>query len=122
MQAKAAIANELQNNLKREDDKPMLHWRFLAKHVMEFTDEQMAENEQFWKNDSGNAPTAGEGGTEGGGGDAGAGGGDVDGGDAGGGDTGGGDAGGGDTGGGEDAGTELPTEDTGSAQPEAPAE
>ena len=112
MQAKAAIANELQNNLKREDDKPMLHWRFLAKHVMEFTDEQMAENEQFWKNDSGNAPTAGEGGTDGGGG-----------GDAGGGDTGVDEEGGGlsteDTG---DAGTETPTEDTGSAQPETPAE
>ena len=28
MQAKATIANDLQNNLKREDDKPMLHWRF----------------------------------------------------------------------------------------------
>lgn len=49
MQAKASIANDLQSNLKREDDKPMLHWKFIAKHIMEFTEEQMAENEKFWK-------------------------------------------------------------------------
>ena len=57
MQAKASIAADLVNNLKREDDKPMLHWRMIAKHIMEYSDEFMAENEQFWKNESGAAST-----------------------------------------------------------------
>lgn len=59
MQAKAAIAADLQNNLKREDDKPMLHWRMIAKHIMEYDDEFMAENEAFWKADTGTASTPG---------------------------------------------------------------
>ena len=53
MQAKAAIAADLTNNLKREDDKPVLHWKFLMKHIMEFTDEQMAENDKYWKEETG---------------------------------------------------------------------
>jgi len=68
LQAKAAIANDLQNNLKREDDKPMLHWRMIAKHIMEYDDAFMAENEAFWKNETGAASAGGPGGTDGGGG------------------------------------------------------
>ena len=52
MQAKASIAADLQNNLKQSDgEKPLLHPKFIIKHVMEFTDEQMAENDLYWKED-----------------------------------------------------------------------
>jgi hypothetical protein len=52
MEMKSAIAASLQNNLKREDDRPVLHWKFIMKNIMKFTDEQMQENEEYWKNDS----------------------------------------------------------------------
>jgi hypothetical protein len=101
IQAKAAIASELTNNLKREDDKPLLHWMFIAKNIMEFTDEELAENERYWKTGGSSAGEGDAGGlSEGGGAD------DL-----------GGDDLGGDLGGAQDTGGE----DLGGAQ-EAPAQ
>lgn len=60
LQAKASIANDLSNNLKQDDDKPLLHWKFIAKHIMEFTDEQLAENAEFWASSSNNVTPADE--------------------------------------------------------------
>lgn len=51
-QAKATIANDLMNNFKRNDDTPVLHWKLVAKHVMELSDELMQENDKYWKLDT----------------------------------------------------------------------
>jgi hypothetical protein len=67
MQAKAAIASELTNNLKQSEEKPLLHWKMIAKHIMEFDDEFMAENAKYWaESDSAAGANAGEGVPEGG--------------------------------------------------------
>ncbi len=71
MQAKASIANDLMNNFKRNtDDKPVFHWKYIAKHVMELTDELLEENEKFFRMDAENGVqnngTGGEGGSSGG--------------------------------------------------------
>lgn len=57
LQARASIASDLYNNLKREDDKPLLHWKMIAKHIMEFDDEFMAENDSYWLAETGAAST-----------------------------------------------------------------
>lgn len=87
MQAKASIAADLQNNLKQSDgEKPLLHPKFIIKHVMEFTDEQMAENDLYWKEDPNATGGPGGGGAQpdlgGGGGGAAPGGDDIMGGGA----------------------------------------
>lgn len=61
LQAKATIASDLQNNLKREEDKPMIHWKMIAKYIMEFDDEFMEENERYFKED-GDGGSGGDGG------------------------------------------------------------
>lgn len=65
MQAKAAIANDLQNNFKRADGQPFLHPMLIAKRVMELSDELLAENDTYWKEDTtaGAGSEGGEGGT-----------------------------------------------------------
>jgi len=65
LQAKATIANDLLN-FKRDETRSVLHWRYIAKHIMEFTDEEMAENDKYWKEDSesGGASTEMSGGLE----------------------------------------------------------
>lgn len=55
IQAKASIANDLMNNFKRENDKSVLHWRYIAKHIMELSDEQLQENDNLWKAEELNA-------------------------------------------------------------------
>jgi len=79
MQAKSAIVTELQNGFKREDDKPYFHHDYLAKYVYELTDEQIALNNEYWKNSS--SSVGGEAGDMSGGGDDMSGGGDMGGGD-----------------------------------------
>lgn len=66
LQAQSEIASTLQNNLKREDDKPLLHWKTISKYIMEFDPEMMKENEKNWKESEGKV-TPGDG--DGGGGD-----------------------------------------------------
>lgn len=51
-QAKASIANDLMNNFKKNDDTPVFHWKLVAKHVMELSDELMQENDKFWQLDN----------------------------------------------------------------------
>ncbi len=51
-QAKASIANDLMQNWKKNDDTPVLHWKTVAKHVMEMSDELMQENDKNWKLDA----------------------------------------------------------------------
>lgn len=67
LQAKAAIAADLTNNLKRDDDKPLLHWKFIAKHIMKFTDEEMLENDNYYKESDSTAGEQTDGGAQGGG-------------------------------------------------------
>lgn len=57
LQAKASIANDLMNNFKKSDDTPVFHWKYVAKHIMELTDEQLQENEKYWAIDSLNNKT-----------------------------------------------------------------
>jgi hypothetical protein len=64
LQAKASIANDLMNNFKKSDDTPVFHWKYVAKHVMELTDEQLQENDKFWKMDALNGITPSTDGTE----------------------------------------------------------
>ncbi len=56
LQALSTIASDLYNNLKRIDEngeeKPLLHPKYILKHIMEFTDEQMAENDKYWQTDA----------------------------------------------------------------------
>ncbi len=59
MQAKAAIANDLMNNFKRDAEHPVFHWRYVAKHIMELTDEQLQENEKYWQEDAKSGSTTG---------------------------------------------------------------
>lgn len=65
LQAKAAIAADLSQNLQTMgpdgQPRPVLHWKFLNKYVMEFTDEQMKENDKYWEQDPSGA-LGGEGG------------------------------------------------------------
>lgn len=69
MEARSNIASTLQNNLKREEDKPILHWKMIAKYIMEFDDEFMEENERYYKEDGdGGGPGDGDGGSDMGGG------------------------------------------------------
>lgn len=51
MQAKASIAADLKNNLTQgtgDNEKPLLHPKMIAKYIMEFDDEFMAENDKYW--------------------------------------------------------------------------
>jgi len=84
LQAKATIASELQNGLKREDDKPYFHWDYIAKEILELSDEQIALNAKYWKANDGQSTATGEGGSlEGGGGEGDLGGGEELGGEMG---------------------------------------
>jgi hypothetical protein len=107
----SGIANSIQSNLLA-NDKPYLHIKWVMKHIMEFTDEDLDENRRYFLEDE-DGGDAGSGG--GGGGDTGGGGmGDFGGGDdLGGDDMGDDDLGGDDLGG--DTGDDLETEsdDTG---------
>lgn len=49
LQAKASIANDLMNNFKKDENTPVFHWRYVAKHIMELSDEMLQENENLWK-------------------------------------------------------------------------
>lgn len=62
LQAKAAIALDLKNNLTQgigNNEKPLLHWKMIAKEIMEFDDEFLAENDRYWAEDKG-SETEGE--------------------------------------------------------------
>lgn len=76
MQAKASIASDLQNNFKKinseGEEVPVLHWKMISKHIMEFDDEFMEENDRFWAEDENKkGPDGGDGGGGDGGGDSG---------------------------------------------------
>lgn len=60
--AMSEIVATLQNNFKREDDKPVLHWKTILKYYMgDFFDEDMLkENEGYWNEEEGDVG-AGEG-------------------------------------------------------------
>lgn len=69
LQAISSVVADLTNNFKRDAENPVFHWKYLSKHFFEFTDEEMAENEKYWKEDTASsAPTAEGGGGSGGGG------------------------------------------------------
>jgi hypothetical protein len=75
MQARAAIAADLRTNLVQgvgDNEKPLLHWKMIAKYVMEFDDEFMTENNKYWLEDENPDDTGvgeGGGGSEAGGDD-----------------------------------------------------
>src|SRR5690606_4750776 len=71
LQAISSVVADLTNNFKRDAENPVFHWKYLSKHFFEFTDEEMAENEKYWKEDTASsAPTAEGGGGSGGGGES----------------------------------------------------
>jgi hypothetical protein len=70
LEAKANIAVNLTNNLKRSEDKPLLHWMFIAKQIMDFSDEDMKLNDYYWKTYGDSTPGEGGGEAAGGGGEA----------------------------------------------------
>lgn len=65
MQAKAAIAADLTQNLQMAgpdgQPRPIIHPKMILKYVMEFSEEWLAENDNFWKNEP-NSGIPGEGG------------------------------------------------------------
>lgn len=67
LQAKAAIALDLKNNLTQgigDNEKPLLHWKMIAKEIMEFDDEFLAENDRYWAEDKGGETEGEDGGGE----------------------------------------------------------
>ena len=67
LQAKSTIAADLTNNLKKlgEDgvtEVPVLHYKFIMKHIMEFTEDQMLENDKYWKEDKAGSAAGSSGG------------------------------------------------------------
>lgn len=67
LEARANIASTLLSNLTKADGTPALHIKYIMKNIMEFTDDQLAENDKYFLEDEQGAgsPTGGGGGSVG---------------------------------------------------------